>query len=96
VASVWDVIQQIASVTRHVSELQAQLSALEQRFSRFQERVNERLREHDVEIATLKVEREMMREMIRAEIATAIADLRVQYAEDTARRRRPKLGGGEP
>jgi hypothetical protein len=53
--------------------------------------LGERIREAELDLSALRAElqglKETNRETVRAEIATAIAELRVRYAEEQARRR---------
>jgi len=96
-ASVWEIFQEVASLTRHIQDLQTDVKQLRQDAKQFESAVNTRLGNIDVELATLRTAlegtRENSRETVRAELAIALADLRVRFAEE-ARRPRPELPEG--
>lgn len=69
------VLERIESATKRIEKLEHAVASLDQR-----------LRVVETEVATLKEARAAIRDNVRAEIAEAIADLRVRYAEQTAAR----------
>jgi hypothetical protein len=87
----WEAVQQIASVTRHVAQLQTQVQDVRGEVRALRQDLLERVHAVELEVAALRTEakaqRETQRETVRAEIATAVAELRVRYAEEQARRR---------
>jgi hypothetical protein len=86
--SLWEVLQDIVSITRHVDELQERITATEQALLELERKASDRIRSVEVDVASLRVSQENMREMVRSEVATAIADVRVRYAEEQLRRAR--------
>ena len=92
---VWQVLQDVASVTRHVSELQVETREIRQELRGLREELQGKLHAMDIEIATLKAAQATSRETIRAEIAEVVAELRVRYSENEAQRRVPSLQEGE-
>jgi predicted transposase YdaD len=93
-ASAWEAIQEIASVTRNLKDLGDRMTRIEGRLDRHQEYTAEQVRRLSSELATLHAAQDTVRETVRAEIALAVADLRVRYAEEQARRQRPPLEEG--
>ena len=68
-----DVVQGLASVTLHVSELRQDMRD-----------VWHEVQTIAVDVAGLKAGQATTREIVRAEIAQAVADLRIQYAQAEA------------
>jgi archaellum component FlaC len=95
VPSIWEVLQQIASLTRHASELQSDVKQLDQDMRRLEVLTNDRIHAVEMDVAALKAAQATTRETVRAEIATAVADLRVKYVEEVSRQTRPRLGEGK-
>lgn len=93
-AGVWDLLLQVASLTRHVSELRSEMTDIRAQVQRFRDEGSERMHALELDVAGLKAAQATTRETVRAEIATAVADLRVQWAELEAKRRRSPLGEG--
>lgn len=81
-------------MTRHVSELKADLKDVRSEVGHLREILTGRLHGVELEINSLKGAQAAGRETIRAEIATAVADLRLQYLDMEARRHRPPLAEG--
>lgn len=81
-------------MTRHVSDLQADLKDVRSEVGHLRESLTGRLHGLELEINSLKGAQAAARETIRAEIATAVADLRLQYIDMEARRHRPPLAEG--
>jgi vacuolar-type H+-ATPase subunit I/STV1 len=81
-ANVWDVLQQIVAVTRHVEELQADIKQQKHDLELVKDRVADRLRAVEVDVATLTAGQQVLRETVRSEVALAMADLRVRFAEE--------------
>lgn len=90
-ATAWEVLQQIVSITRHVEDLQSEVKELKQDVQSFKDRVAERLKDQEVEAATLKTAQANIRDMVRSEVALSIAELRIRFAEENARRQPPSL-----
>ncbi len=81
-------LQKIATVAHRLEELSKAVDALKAE-------VNAQLNEHDgrlrvLEIAVARLEeaRATQREIVRAEITAAVAELRVRYAEEQAQRQK--------
>jgi hypothetical protein len=91
VSNLWQILQDIASITRHVGELQTRIDRIESSLRAAEEKTSASVRAIEVDLAALRAEvsaqKETQRETVRAEIATAIGELRVRYAEEQARRR---------
>lgn len=101
-AGLWEIIQEVASVTRHLAELREETTAIRADTQELRremharlEGVGERIHVLEREITALQQARETTREAIRAEIAVAVAELRARYAEEQARRNRRGLDEGE-
>lgn len=93
--SAWEILQQVVSTTRHVADLQTEVKDVRQSLDAFKTQTLEKFQRVEVEIATLKAAQATTRETVRAEIATAVADLRVRYAEEVSRQQRPPLDEGK-
>jgi len=88
----WDTFQQVASITRHIAELQRRVESLEEKIDRQGSVAIDRFQRLELDLERIK-ERQaaaegMARETIRAEIALAVADLRVRYEQDLRSQRR--------
>lgn len=68
-----DLVQGLASVTLHISELRADVRD-----------VRKEVQTITVDVAGLKAAQATTRETVRAEVAQAVAELRVQYAQAEA------------
>jgi len=90
-ATAWEVLQQIVSITRHVEDLQSEAKELKRDVQGFKDRVSERLKDQEVEAATLKTAQANIRDMVSSEVALSIAELRIRFAEENARRQAPSL-----
>jgi hypothetical protein len=97
-AGAWNLLQDIASVTRHLKDIQQEQKDLRRElqhdFERLEDEAHTRLRVLEDRVMSLEAHQATTRESIRAEIAIAVSDLRVRYAEEQARRQRPPLEDG--
>jgi hypothetical protein len=86
---VWETFQEIALITRNITDLKDRIDNTE----RFLRQMDERLRSVEVDVGGLRQARETMREAARAEIALAVAELRVRYEQERPRPPAPELEG---
>lgn len=72
--NVWEVLQEIASSTHSIRRLEEELREIRLE-------IEPRIRDLEVAVARLQESQQTVRELVRAEIALAVAELRVRYAE---------------
>lgn len=82
-ASLWEAIQEIVSLSSSVRQLEQRIEALSQT-------IEPRLRNPEIAVARLEQAHENIRETVRAEVTAAIAELRIRYAEGQAQQRKKK------
>jgi len=80
--NVWEILQEVVSTTRHLSELRTEVQDVRGEIRQ----VRDALHAIDNRVVKLEAAQATTRETVRAEIAEAVADLRVRYAEAAARR----------
>ncbi len=90
-------LQKIMTVTLRLDELSKEVDELEDDVRSELGEHDERIRALEVAVGRLEEARATQRETVRAEIATAIAELRVRFVEEQAQRRQepPALQGNE-
>ncbi|MBI3923306.1 MAG: hypothetical protein HY318_17935 [Armatimonadetes bacterium] len=72
--NVWEVLQEIATATHSIRQLEEDLRDLRME-------LEPRLRNLEIQVARLQEAQQTVRETVKAEIALSVAELRVRYAE---------------
>ncbi len=87
-------LQRFFTLAEQVRQIQEELKEIKALVRESTQALDTRLRAAEVEIGVLKEARATIRETVRAEITTAVADLLVCY-ERERRQEKPELPSGE-
>ena len=93
-AALWEVLQEIVSVTRHVGELQSDLKEVRRELHEVRDETRSAITAVEKDIIRLTEAQGSIREIVRSEVALALSELRARFAEEEARRQRPPLDEG--